>query len=118
MVVVVSGDQHTLVLDASKVHMVDDVALASGAVRTLCDGEARRALLTDRGWVIVDDRVELRRVDRDAFIAMPAWLESVRWPLAALVRIDEGFGCQIDIDRLFDGPFDFAPFDGAEGRPP
>jgi hypothetical protein len=114
LVVVVAGDRHTLVLDASKVHMVDDAALAGGAVRSLCEGEAQRALLTDRGWLIVDDRVELRRVDRDAFVATPAWLESVRWPLLALVRIDEGFACQVDIGRLFDEPSDFGSFDVAQ----
>ena len=116
VVVVVAGDRHTLVLDASEVHMVEDAALAGGAVRTLSDSDARRALLTARGWVIVDDRVVLRRIDRDAFLPMPAWLERVQFPVRALVRIDEGFGCHIDIDRLFDGPFDFAqdrPDDGA-----
>ena len=107
VVLVPSASGCSFVLDASSVQAIDDAAAANGAVRDLARYGSQpigRALLTDRGWVLIGDRVVVRRLPREAFGPLPPWIDSVAQslPLSALVRIDEGFAYQIDLDRLFD----------------
>ncbi len=110
----------TLVVLASWVEVIDDLSRVDGEVRDVLPllglevaprraGEERRALRLRSGlWLAMSHEVLLRVMPVAAFGPVPAWLGRLadRAPVAAVVRLESGFGFEVDVARLAHGDGD------------
>jgi hypothetical protein len=104
----------TLVVQASWVEAIDDLTIVDGELRDAValfglEGDAalgsrsRRAIRLLGGvWLAVGHEVLLRALPASAFGPVPAWLGGLvdRAPIAALVRVEAGFGFEVDVARV------------------
>ena len=111
-VVIVPIAALSVVVDAACVDDVQDAASATGRRRDLATwvgarwdgGTERRALrlASDGSWLVVGDRVIVRRLGLEAFRPVPLWLRSLeeRLAIVSLVSLESGFGFWLDLERL------------------
>ncbi|AKF07306.1 hypothetical protein [Sandaracinus amylolyticus] len=117
-VVVVPLAAVRLVVDARRVSAIEDASRAEGVTHDLAarmgvalDAQSvaelgRRALQVDGGaWLVAAERVLVRSLRVEAFRPLPSWLGSLheRLGIAALVAFDDGFGFELDVDRVAGG---------------
>ncbi|UJR80102.1 hypothetical protein [Sandaracinus amylolyticus] len=117
-VVVVPLAAVRLVVDARRVSAIEDASSAEGTTHDLAEmmgialseqsvGElGRRALQVDGGaWLVAAERVIVRSLRVEAFHPLPSWLGSLheRLGITSLVALEDGFGFELDVDRVAGG---------------